>query len=286
MTLPVAVLTDSCASIPDDLIEQLNIEVVSYYIHRGKEIIRDLVDMTREEFFGWMPTAKELPKSATPGPGDYLTAFRRLAERARGVVTVCMTSVGSGAYQAATVAKEIAASELPDLRIEVIDTLQVAVCHGWSAIEAARAALAGASLEKVAETAREVARKSTMIQTADTLRYLYMGGRIGRATHMVGTLLNIKPVIGMEEGVITPLGQARSRRQAYRKMVDIMADKVGLGARIKIGYVHAIALEEVEKLRRQVEPKFDCQESYVTELSMALGVHTGPGTVGLGFFPL
>ena len=286
MTSPVAVLTDSCASIPDDLIEQLNIEVVSYYIHRGKEIIRDLVDMTREEFFGWMPTAKELPKSATPGPGDYLTAFRRLAERAREIVTVCMTSVGSGAYQAATVAKEIAASELPDLRIEVIDTLQVAVCHGWSAIEAARAALAGASLEKVAETAREVARKSTMIQTADTLRYLYMGGRIGRATHMVGTLLNIKPLIGMEKGVITPLGQARSRRQAYRKMVDIMADKVGLGARIKIGYVHAIALEEVEKLRRLVEPKFDCQESYVTELSMALGVHTGPGTGGLGFFPL
>lgn len=286
MTSPVAVLTDSCASIPDDLIEQLNIEVVSYYIHRGKEIIRDLVDMTREEFFGWMPTAKELPKSATPAPGDYLTAFRRLAERAREIVTVCMTSVGSGAYQAATVAKEIAASELPDLRIEVIDTLQVAVCHGWSAIEAARAALAGASLEKVAETVREVARKSTMIQTADTLRYLYMGGRIGRATHMVGTLLNIKPLIGMEEGVITPLGQARSRRQAYRKMVDIMADKVGLGARIKIGYVHAIALEEVEKLRRLVEPKFDCQESYVTELSMALGVHTGPGTVGLGFFPL
>jgi len=286
MTSPVAVLTDSCASIPDDLMEQLNIEVVSYYIHRGKEVIRDLVDMTREEFFGWMPTAKELPKSATPGPGDYLAAFRRLAERAREVVTVCMTSVGSGAYQAATVAKEMAASELPDLRIEVIDTLQVAVCHGWSAIEAARAALAGASLEKVAETAREVARKSTMIQTADTLRYLYMGGRIGRATHMVGTLLNIKPLIGMEEGVITPLGQARSRRQAYRKMVDIMADKVGLGARIKIGYVHAIALEEVEKLRRIVEPKFDCQESYVTELSMALGVHTGPGTVGLGFFPL
>jgi len=285
MTSPVAVLTDSCASIPDDLIEQLNIEVVSYYIHRGKEIIRDLVDMTREEFFGWMPTAKELPKSATPGPGDYLAAFRRLAERAREIVTVCMTSVGSGAYQAATVAKEIAASELPDLRIEVIDTLQVAVCHGWSAIEAARAALAGASLEKVAEPAREVARKSTMIQTADTLRYLYMGGRIGRATHMVGTLLNIKPLIGMEEGVITALGQARSRRQAYRKMVDIMADRVGLGARIKIGYGQAIALEEVEKLRRLVEPKFDCQESYVTELSMALGVHTGPGTVGLGFFP-
>jgi DegV family protein with EDD domain len=241
--------------------------------------------MTREEFFGWMPSAKELPKSATPGAGDYLAAFRRLAGRAREIVTVCMTSVGSGAYQAALVAKEMASQELPDLRIEVVDTLQVAVCHGWSAIEAARAASSGASLEKVVETACEVARQSTMIQTADTLRFLYMGGRIGRATHMVGSLLNIKPLIGMEEGVITPLGQARSRKQAYRKMADIIAAKVGQGTRIKIGYVHAVAPEEVVTLRSIVEPGFDCVESFVAELSMALGVHTGPGTVGLGFFP-
>jgi len=286
MRSPVAVLTDSCASIPEDLIKQLNIEIVPYYVHLGKEIIRDLVDMTREEFFRWLPTAKELPKSATPGPGDYLAAFRRLAERAREIVTVCMTSKGSGAYQAATVAKEMAAEELPDLSIEVVDTLQVAMCHGWAAIEAARAALAGASLEKVAERAREVARKSTMIQTADTLRYLYMGGRIGRAAHMVGSLLNIKPLIGMEDGIITPLGQARSRLKAYRKMVKIMAQRVGLGARIKIGYVHAAALEEAEKLRSIVEPNFDCQESLIAELSLALGVHTGPGTVGVGFFPV
>jgi DegV family protein with EDD domain len=285
MTAVVAVLSDSCASIPERMIEQLNIEIVPYYVHRGQEVIRDLVDMTREEFFGWMPTAKELPKSATPGPGDYLAAFHRLAGRAREIVTVCMTSVGSGAHQAALVAKEMASRELPELRIEVVDTLQVAVCHGWSVIEAARAALAQASLEQVAETAREIARKSTMIQTADTLRYLYMGGRIGRATHMVGSLLNIKPLIGMEEGVITPLGQARSRKQAYQKMARIMIDQVGQGAKVKIGYVHAVAPEEVEKLRRVVEPNFDCQESFVAELSMALGVHTGPGTVGLGFFP-
>jgi len=286
MTSSVAVLTDSCASIPDHLVKQLNIEVMPYYIHRGAEMLRDLVDVTREEFFRWLPTAKELPKTATPGPGDYLAAFRRLAERAREIVTVHMTSKGSGAYQAALVAKEMAAKELPDLRIEVVDTLQVAMCHGWAAIEAARAALAGASLAKVVETAKEVARKSVMIQTADTLRYLYMGGRIGRAAHMVGTLLNIKPLIGMEDGVITPLGQARSRSRAYRKMVEIMAQKVGLGARIKIAYVHAAALEEAEKLRRMVEPNFDCRESLIAELSPALGVHTGPGTVGVGFFPL
>jgi fatty acid-binding protein DegV len=88
----------------------------------------------------------------------------------------------------------------------------------------------------------------------------------------------------MEDGVITPLGQARSRRQAYRKMAQIMIDKVGQGAKVKIGYVHAVAPDEVETLRSVVEPNFDCQESFVAGLSLALGVHTGPGTVGLGFF--
>jgi DegV family protein with EDD domain len=268
------------------MIKQLDIEIVPYYVHRGTEVIPDVAEgTTREEFFNWMPTTKDLPTSATPGPGNYLDGFRRLAERARDIVTVCMTSVGSGAYQAATVAKEMAAKELPDLRIEVVDTLQVAVCHGWSAIEAARSALAGGSLEKVAGLAREVASKGTMVQTADTLRYLFMGGRIGRATHMVGSLLNIKPLIGMEDGVITPLGQARSRAGAYRKMADIISERVGEGAKIKIGYVHAIAPEEVEELRRVVEDRFKCEESFVAELSLALGVHTGPGTVGLGFFP-
>jgi len=286
MTQPVAILTDTCASIPDHLIEELSIERVPYYIHRGREIIRDLVDMSSEEFFTWMLSAKELPKSATPGPGEYLDAFRKLAQRAREIVTICMTSIGSGAYQAALVAKEMAAEELPDLHIDVVDTLQVAVCHGWSVIEAARAALQGASFETVASTARDIAGRSTMIQTADTLRYLYMGGRIGRAKHLMGTLLNIKPLVGMNEGIISAVGQARSRRQAYRRMVDIMVDAVGEGSRIKIGYVHALAPRDTQELRELIESRFDCVETFVAELSLALGVHSGPGTVGLGFFPV
>ena len=282
----IGVLTDTTASIPEKLARQLDIEIVPYYVHRGLETLRDMVDVKPREFARWLVQATRLPTTSNPSPGDYMIGLKRLTEQAKEIVALTMTSKGSGAYQSCLAAVDLFKIQCPEVRVEVVDTLQVAMSHGWAAIEAARAALAGLSLDGVVQRAREVAQKGMMLQTADTLRYLYMGGRIGRATHMVGTLLNIKPVIGMEEGVITPLGQARSRRQAYRKMVDIMADKVGLGARIKIGYVHAIALEEVEKLRRQVEPKFDCQESYVTELSMALGVHTGPGTVGLGFFPL
>jgi len=284
----VSVVTDSCASIPQRMLESLDIEWVAYYVHRGKEVLRDLVTVKRDEFFRWLPTAKELPKTASPGPGDYLTTYEKLArdKGAGEIVSIHMTSVGSGAYQAAKAAQAMAQEQLPDVRIEVIDTRNVSMCHGWMVIEAARAALAGRSLDEIVALVKEMIPVTHMIQTADTLRYLYMGGRIGRAKHLVGTLLNIKPLIGMEDGVIVPLGQARSRGRAYRKMVDMIEATVGQAGKIKIAYVHAAAREEAEKIKAMVESRLTCVESLVTELSPALGVHTGPGTAGVCYFPV
>ena len=123
----VGVVTDSCASIPERLIEELNIRVVPYYIHRGQETLRDLVDVQRGEFFRWLATAKELPKTANPGPGDYLEPFKELAQEVQEIISIHMTSLGSGAYQAAVMAREMAREALPDLRIEVIDTRNVSL---------------------------------------------------------------------------------------------------------------------------------------------------------------
>jgi DegV family protein with EDD domain len=282
----VGVLTDSCASIPEALIEELRVEVVPYYIHRGVETLRDLVDIKREEFFRWLPTAKELPKTANPGPGDYLEAFKGLAQRTREVVSIHMTSIGSGAYQSAMTAKEMAREVLPELRIEVIDSRNVSLCQGWMVIEAARAALAGKSLEDIVPLVKEMIPKTKMIQTADTLRYLYMGGRIGKAQHLVGSLLNIKPLIGMEDGVIVPLGTARSRYKAYVRMAEMMEEAVGYLGKVKVAFVHAAAQEEIEKLRAEVEKRLTCVETLIAELSPALGVHTGPGTAGVCYFPM
>jgi DegV family protein with EDD domain len=125
-----------------------------------------------------------------------------------------------------------------------------------------------------------------MVQTADTLKYLYMGGRIGKAKHLAGSLLKIKPLIGMEDGIIVPLGQARSKRRAYGAMVDMIEAAAGHMGKIKIAYVHAAAQEELEKLRNLVEQRLSCVESLVAELPPALGVHTGPGTTGVCFFPV
>lgn len=283
----VAIVTDSVVSIPEQLLASLNIHSVAYYIHRGGEVLRDLLTIQRDEFFRWLPTARELPTTASPGPGDYLQVYQQLAqEGVTEIASIHMTATGSGAYQAASNAQSIAGEQMPDVRIEVIDTRNVSMCHGWMAIEAARAALAGKSLEDVVAVVRRLIPVARMIQTADTLKYLYMGGRIGAAKRLVGALLDIRPLIGMENGVIVALGVARSRLKAYQAIADLVEKAVGRAGRVKIAYVHAAAREEAERLKEMVEARVQAIESLIAELSPALGVHSGPGTAGVCFFPV
>jgi DegV family protein with EDD domain len=286
MTIP-AIVTDSTASIPEKLLQDLKINTVPYYIHRGEEVLRDLVTIQRKAFYEWLPTAQQLPQTASPGPGDYIELYQKLAdEGAEEIVSIHMTSKGSGAYQAAMAAKSTLSELLPNLKVEVIDTLNVSMCHGWMVIEAARAALNNVSFTGVIDKVRGMIPKTRMIQTADTLKYLYMGGRIGKAKHLIGSLLSIKPLIGMMDGVIVPLGTARSRRQAYQMMVDLIEKAVGERGKIKVAFVHAAAQEEAQKIREMVEERLTVVEELLAELSPALGVHTGPGTAGVCYFPV
>lgn len=282
-----AVVTDSTVSLPKSMLEELAIHQVAYYIHRGTEVLRDLVNIQRDDFLKWLPTAEKLPTTASPGPGDYLTLYEKLAnEGTEEIVSIHMTSKGSGAYQAARAAKDMLLEKLPQLRIEVIDTLNVSLCQGWMVIEAARSALAGMNLVGITKKVKSMIPISQMIQTADTLRYLYMGGRIGRAARLVGSMLNLKPLISMQDGEIVALGVTRGLNKAYQKMVEIIETKVGAMGKIKIAYVHAGALKEVEILKSMVENRISVVESLVAELSPALMVHTGPGTSGLCYYPV
>ena len=153
-------------------------------------------------------------------------------------------------------------------------------------IEAARAALEGLSIRQILETIQEMIPITKMIQTADTLKYLYLGGRIGLAQRLVGSILNIKPLIGMDNGVIVPLGRARSRKSAYQMMLNNVERDLGMKKKIKIAFVHADAVGEAKKIKDLFEQKVECIETIIAELSPALAVHTGPGTAGICYFPI
>lgn len=277
-----AIVTDSCSCIPPDILRSLNITWIPYYIHRGDEILRDLVSIDARTFYDWLPTAQELPKTASPGPGDYLSTYQELAAQGKqNILSIHMTSHGSGAFQAARAAASMAKELLPKVRIEVVDTLNVAMCTGWIAIEAARAAIQRISFDTIKDAVRRMVPRVEMLQTADTLRYLYMGGRIGRATNLVGTLLNIKPLIGMKEGIIEALGKARSRTRVYERMIELILEGVHPGNRLKVAFMHASAVQEAQRLKDMLESRIELSESFICEFSPALGVHCGPGTAGI-----
>jgi DegV family protein with EDD domain len=282
----VGVLTDTTASIPQSLIDELQIELVPYYVMLGMETKRDMIDVDPDDFAEYLRTAKTLPTTSNPSPGDYVTAIKNLAERCLEIVVLTMTSKGSGAYQSCLAAVEMLKERMPELKVEVVDTFAVAMSQGWAAIETARAARSGLDLKEVVEKARKVAQLSRMVMTAETLRYLFMGGRIGRAQHLVGSLLKIKPIIGMEDGVIVPLGTARTRSEVFARFTELIGDRAGENGRIKVAFTHVAALDQVEVLREQICKQFRCEEILTSALSPALAVHSGPGTVGLSFYPV
>jgi DegV family protein with EDD domain len=283
----VGILTDTTASIPPYLVEELQIELVPYHVICNGENLRDLFDVKPDAFAEYLARLKpdaKLPTTSFPSPGEYVEGFRRLAERTREIVALTMTSKGSGAYQSCCTASEIAREELADLNIHIVDTLQVAMAHGWAAIEAARLAKQNAPLAQVVARAYAVARKAVMLQTADTLRYLFMGGRIGRAQHLVANVLDLKPLIGMEDGVITAWGTARTRARAYARIVELARERIGSAAFTHLAFVHCGAAEQAEILRELYFRELNCIEEMTTPLSPALAVHSGPGTVGICFF--
>ena len=260
----VAVVTDSVASIPKAVMEKLNIHFIPFYIHRGAETLRDLVTTTADTFYEWMMSAEQ---------------------GTREIISIQVSSKVSGAVGAANNARKMLAEKFPQVRVEVIDSLSGLMCQGWMAVEAARAAQKGLSLNEISEQVRRMIPVSRLLQTADTLKYLYMGGRIGRAKHLVGSMLDIKPIISMQDGEIVALGQARTRKKVYQQMVDKLGSFVGQSA-VKIAYMHANARDEAEKLKALVEQRVEVIESMICELSPVLGVHSGPGTVGFCFFPV
>ncbi|MBN1399717.1 MAG: DegV family protein [Anaerolineae bacterium] len=279
----IGIVVDSTASLPTAIYGRYGLIMVPYTVVIEGRSYRDLIDITSDEFNAYLtqlPDSGRLPTTANPSPGAYLEAYGAAAERASTIFSFHMASHASGAYGSACVARDMARDIWPHLEIVVIDTWNVSMCHGWIALQTARAAQEGASPADLKRLIRALIPATRMIQTADTLRYLYMGGRIGRAQHLVSGLLRIKPLISMEGGVITPLGVARTRERALRRIAEL-AHSAASGGAIRLALTHAAAEAEAAHLGRLVQASTDVVETLMCELCPVLTVHSGPGTVGL-----
>lgn len=275
----VAVVTDSAANLSRPVAEKWGVEIIPLWIQMNDESLRDGVDIQPLEFFRRLTEKTYRLRTSQPPLGEFLQVYQRLKEKAQAIVSIHVTSRYSGTFQAA----RAAAAELAPFPIEVIDSGTIAMAQGFVVLAAARAAAAGASLAEVVQRAKEAISRVDLVATLETLEYVVQGGRLAWAARLVGNLLRTKPLVQVRENNVSLIGQARTRAQAVRKLLDTLAERIG-EAQVRIAILHTGAVEEAMRLKEEIAARFKCVEVLVEPVTPVLGVHAGPGALGLACY--
>lgn len=277
----ILVVTDSSSSLPNDLIEELDIRVIPLWLVWDEKCFQDGVDIDPPTFYKRLRTSESLPSSTQPSAMEFKEFFQKLAGECGGIVNVLASSNISGTVESAEAAKEF----VPGLQVRVVDSLFSAMGEGLVAVAAARAAAAGKPIDEVVAVAERTRDHTHLLFVVDTLEYLHKGGRIGGAKRLLGTALNIKPILHFEDGTIQPLSQTRTKAKGIEEMLDIVAERLGSDKMAEAGVVHVDCLEEGRKLVDRVKERFDPPLIHLSDVSPVVGTHVGPGALGLAFYP-
>jgi len=284
MTNTVAIVTDTTACIPKEQVEKYSIEVVPIELVFGDRVYRDGIDISPSEFYALLRQAKKLPTTSGSLPGPYLEAYREASKRASGILCITESSKFSGMFNSARVAMEMAKTVLRNVAIEVLEGTTAAAGQGLVAIAAARAAASGKSLTEVVETTSGVMQRVSLFAMLDTLYYLVKGGRVPKAAGLVNSLLQIKPIFTVNQGDAHTVALPRTTRSAIKRMLKLMGQRVVKGQPLHVAVMHADVLDKVVALRNRISSQFDCAELFITEFTPVMGVHTGPGVIGVAFY--
>jgi len=270
---PIAVVTDSVANLPADVTEKYGIPIVPLRIVWDGEVFRDGVDLTPQEFYVRLREDKRLPTTSTIAPEELLQVLRPLAEEGKPIVAIFLAHELSATVD---VAQKVQLLE-PTLPLHVVDSRTAAMAEGFVVLEAARAAADGATVEQVVARAQEMIPRVHILGVVETLEYLRRGGRIGTAAAFLGSMLQMKPIVGIPPGHGSVIGVARPRtwKNAIEQMLDLMAEEVGERP-VHVAVGHGYQEEEAHALAEALRQRFDVQELYITYFTPVMGVHTGP----------
>ncbi|HEV3461555.1 MAG TPA: DegV family protein [Candidatus Dormibacteraeota bacterium] len=272
----VRIVTDSTADLTKEQQQAAGITMVPLNVHFGDQVFRDHVDLTADEFFRRLKASVQLPRTSQPSVGVFEEAYRTLRENGDEVVSVHISSKVSGTYNSAL----MAAKAVDEQAIEVVDSLSTSMALGFMALEGARLARAGRDRATIAERLRALVPNAHVICVVDTLTYLERGGRIGKARALLGSLLNVKPILQLKDGEVVPIGRARGRPQALNKLVELL-ERDGHVSQLAI--MHGAAQADAEQLRERVAANYPGLDILLTEIGAVLGTHTGPGVIGFTY---
>jgi DegV family protein with EDD domain len=274
----VVVVTDSTAYLSEDLLKELEIQVLPLKVIWGEESFDDGVDMSPNEFYDRLETSDVMPSTSQVTIGEFTQLFRKLHEDGKEILAILISSALSGTVASAEKAKE----EVPDARIELVDSQTTISELALLVLVGARAAKAGASLEECKAAVEKARDNSGVVFAVDTLEFLHRGGRIGGGKRFLGTVLAIKPILTLKEGKVDALEQARTRKKSLSRLLEIVAERVEGKKNVRIGVSHAKSLEDAQALLASAKA-LNPVETLITEMSPVIGTHVGPGTVALAY---
>jgi DegV family protein with EDD domain len=280
----VAIVTDSTSCLPREEVERYSIEVVPLNLVHEGQVYRDGQDLTADQFYRLLKAARRLPTTSPASPGDYLEVFRRVGEKARSILCISVSGKLSGMFDSARAAAELATEVLPRTAIQVMDSKTAAMAQGFVVLAAARAARLGSSLPEVMDAAARIMPRVELVAALDTLHYLARGGRVPMVAAWAASILQIKPILMLSRGEVGLLERVRTRKKALSRLVELMRARVGKKRLVHASVFHAQALDEALALQERVIREFQPQELYLTQFTSVMGVHTGPGVVGLAYY--
>ena len=271
------IATDSTADVPADLAEDLQIVVIPCQVFWGAEVYRDGVDLAPQQFYQKLARSADLPKTSQPPVSRFVEAYHRLLdkERCEAIISIHVAGNLSGTVNAAWTAAQ---THSESSRIEVIDSGQVSMGMGWAVIEAARMAEAGATRDEISRSVREMLPNLRAAAMIDTLDNLYKGGRINQVTAALGTVLQVKPLISIQEGQIRVTERVRTRSRALKRLVAMVR---GWGPLAEVAVLHANAEGLARELAAMIEELAPYPEIMVEPAGLALTTHLGLGAVGV-----
>ncbi len=277
----VAIITDSTAAIPPDLAAALNITVVPLTVNWDGQTLRDGVDISYEDFYSRLTKSKTLPTTSQPSTGDFAHAYEDLLSKGYDVFALLISAGISGTCDSA----QQALAHFPGKKIIVMDSRQASMPLTMAAIRVAKAAQKGATLLEIENLATDICGRVKTYFALDTLEFLHRGGRIGGAARLMGTALDLKPILTLDEGIIKPIGKVRTFKRATKTIYEIVRKELGKNG--KINYLGLVTTFESDLIQLEDDAKklFEINELITGFISPVIGVHVGPGAFGFVYLP-
>jgi fatty acid kinase fatty acid binding subunit len=277
----IAIVTDSTAYIPADLIQKYNLTVTPQVLIWGEETFRDGVDIQPDEFYARLKTTKVMPTTSQVTPITMKTTFEGLIEKGYDVLGIFLSAKLSGTIQSAVQAMEMMGSA--GEKVTYVDSNTTAMAMGFQVLTAARAVADGADLNEAVALAEKAREHTGVYFAVDTLEFLHRGGRIGGAQRFLGTALNMKPVLAVIDGRVEAVERIRTKGKALDRVLELVMEQTKGKTPVRLATLHASAEEEAQTLLDKASREMDAVESILTTVSPVVGTHAGPGTVGLAY---